>query len=214
MPSFRQRGWLFLVPALLTACGSGQTGAFDLASEPPVPVDSYTVPSPEATPKPPRQKPTVRVKTNRPARKTTRERAGAAPVAATAPSNPLKAAEDEVVRLTNVARRAEGCEPLRIDERLRRAARLHSADMAARDYFSHDSLDGRSPWDRIEAAGYDYPAAENIARGQTTPRQVVQAWLDSPGHRANIVNCDLEAIGVGLKQGVDGPWWTQDFGYR
>jgi uncharacterized protein YkwD len=122
--------------------------------------------------------------------------------------------EDEAVRLTNAARQREGCRPLRTDERLRTAARAHSADMAARRYFSHDSLDGRSPWDRIRATGYAFPAAENIARGQRTPREVVDAWLDSPGHRGNIMNCDLKAIGIGVRLGAGGPWWTQNFGSR
>ncbi|WP_218034753.1 CAP domain-containing protein [Acrocarpospora corrugata] len=122
--------------------------------------------------------------------------------------------ENEAVRLTNAARRREGCRPLRTEERLRAAARGHSADMAARHYFSHDSLDGRSPWDRIRATGYAYPAAENIARGQNSPAEVVDAWLHSPGHRANIMNCDLKAIGVGVRLGPGGPWWTQNFGSR
>ncbi|WP_204043314.1 CAP domain-containing protein [Acrocarpospora phusangensis] len=126
----------------------------------------------------------------------------------------VRALENEAVRLTNSARQREGCRPLRTDERLRKAARAHSADMAARNYFSHDSLDGRTPWDRIRAAGYAYPAAENIARGQRTPGEVVEAWLNSPGHRANIVNCDLKAIGIGIRLGSGGPWWTQNFGSR
>jgi uncharacterized protein YkwD len=86
--------------------------------------------------------------------------------------------------------------------------------MAARDYFDHNSPDGKTPWDRIEAAGYDAPAAENIARGQPTPQAVVDAWMNSEGHRANILNCKIKAIGVGVHLGEGGPWWTQDFGYN
>jgi uncharacterized protein YkwD len=123
------------------------------------------------------------------------------------------AAEDEVARLTNIARREQGCGPLRIDERLRKAARGHSGDMAAKGYFDHTSADGRSPWDRIKATGYNSSMlAENIARGQATPDAVVKGWLNSPGHRANIMNCKLKAIGVGVHFGTGGPWWTQDFG--
>ncbi|GII86478.1 hypothetical protein Ssi03_44680 [Sphaerisporangium siamense] len=122
-------------------------------------------------------------------------------------------AEDEVARLTNAARQEQGCGPLRIDEKLRQAARGHSDDMAAKGYFDHNSQDGRTPWDRIKAAGYTSNMyAENIARGQQTPEAVVKAWLNSPGHRANIMNCKLKAIGVGVHFGSGGPWWTQDFG--
>ncbi|WP_214414329.1 CAP domain-containing protein [Sphaerisporangium fuscum] len=125
----------------------------------------------------------------------------------------LVTAEDEVVRLTNAARQEQGCSPLRIDEHLREAARGHSDDMAAKGYFDHNSQDGRSPWDRIKAAGYKSSMfAENIARGQATPEAVVKAWLNSPGHRENIMNCGLKAIGVGVHFGSGGPWWTQDFG--
>ncbi|HEY6737476.1 MAG TPA: CAP domain-containing protein [Actinopolymorphaceae bacterium] len=130
----------------------------------------------------------------------------------TAPSK-QEELENEVVRLTNAERAEAGCEPLRVEGRVRDAARAHSADMAENDYFSHTSQDGRSPWDRMKQAGYDDPAAENIAMGQPTPESVVEAWMDSDGHRANILNCDYEAIGVGVELGDGGPWWTQDFGF-
>jgi uncharacterized protein YkwD len=121
--------------------------------------------------------------------------------------------EDEVTALVNQERAADGCrQRVRTDERLRRAARGHSRDMAARNYFSHDSQDGRSPWDRAEAAGYKRAIGENIAKGQRTPREVVRAWMDSPGHRANILNCNAKAIGVGLAFDGDTPIWTQLFG--
>lgn len=136
-----------------------------------------------------------------------------APTSSGGVSAQVTAAEDEVVRLTNLERQKAGCAPLRVDERLRQAARAHSDDMAAKGYFDHTSADGRSPWDRIKAAGYQQPGAENIARGQRTPAAVVEAWMNSPGHRANILNCRLKAIGVGVNLGAGGPWWTQDFGY-
>ncbi len=85
--------------------------------------------------------------------------------------------------------------------------------MRARDYFAHDTPDGATPWTRIEAQGYSNPSAENIAMGQRTPQSVVDAWMASPGHRANILNCSSKAIGVGVQFGPNGPWWTQDFGY-
>jgi uncharacterized protein YkwD len=122
-------------------------------------------------------------------------------------------AEDAVIQLTNKARAAADCAPLRFDVRLRTAARLHSADMGLHDYFSHTSRDGDTFADRIVAAGYPHPGAENIARGYQTAAEVMDGWMNSPGHRANILNCGLRTIGVGIYDGPDGPWWTQDFGW-
>jgi len=115
-----------------------------------------------------------------------------------------------VVDLTNDARERAGCAPLRSDPRITAAALAHSEDMARNDYFAHDSQDGRGFDDRLRAAGYPAPGAENIAQGQRTAAAVVQAWLDSPGHRRNIEDCSLTTIGVGLA-GSDF-YWTQDFG--
>jgi len=121
--------------------------------------------------------------------------------------------EAEVVTLTNDQRTAHGCPALRDDPRLRAAAIAHSVDMRIRGYFSHNTPDGVTPWTRIEAQGYSDPSAENIAMGQSTPQAVVEAWMNSAGHRANILNCSSKAIGVGVQFGPNGPWWTQDFGY-
>ncbi|MBD5785130.1 CAP domain-containing protein [Cellulosimicrobium terreum] len=114
-----------------------------------------------------------------------------------------------VADLTNAERAEAGCDPLVVDERLTAAAQLHSEDMLAQDYFDHTSLDGRSPWDRAKAQGYANPSGENIAKGQATAADVVRAWMDSPGHRANILNCDFREIGVGYADRV----WTQLFGW-
>ncbi|GLW06134.1 hypothetical protein Misp01_12640 [Microtetraspora sp. NBRC 13810] len=123
------------------------------------------------------------------------------------------AAEEEVVRLTNEARAANGCGPLAHDPQLRAAALGHSTDMAANGYFSHDSRDGRDLGDRIGATGFAPLRAwgENIAFGQPTPAAVVRAWLDSPGHRANIMNCAYTHIGVGQAGATGRPYWTQNF---
>lgn len=116
-----------------------------------------------------------------------------------------------MVQLVNQARAGAGCRPVRVDDRLVRAADKHSDDMAERGYFSHDTPEGESFADRIEAEGYPKPGAENIAKGQTSAAQVMDAWMSSDGHRANILNCELTSIGVGL---ASGEWvWTQDFGY-
>ncbi len=119
----------------------------------------------------------------------------------------------EVLRLVNVERAKVRCTAVRWEPRLALAARLHSEDMAAKRYFSHTSLDGRSPWDRIRAQGYTAGSAENIAAGQRTAASVMTAWMNSSGHRANILDCANRALGVGI--GYGGPYgiyWTQDFG--
>lgn len=122
----------------------------------------------------------------------------------------ISPAEAEVVRLTNTARSGAGCPPVSPDPRVAEAAQRHSDDMAVRDYFAHDSRDGRSFDRRIAAAGYPTPGAENIAMGQDDAQHVVRDWMNSPGHRKNILDCSLRTIGVGLSG--DGRYWTQDFG--
>ncbi|WP_133150814.1 CAP domain-containing protein, partial [Frankia canadensis] len=119
-----------------------------------------------------------------------------------------------VVAATNQQRRAAGCGDLTVDAVLTSVAQAHSADMATANYFSHNSQDGRTPFDRITAAGFSFSvAAENIAAGQRDPAAVMQAWMNSPGHRANILNCALTRIGVGVANGgTYGVYWTQDFG--
>ncbi|MCY7402002.1 MAG: CAP domain-containing protein [Nocardioides sp.] len=114
----------------------------------------------------------------------------------------------------NAARADAGCGALSTDGALTAAAQGHSADMAANDYFSHTSQDGRSFGDRIRAAGYGGGAiAENIAAGQSSASSVMASWMDSAGHRANILNCSYSHIGVGVAQGGSmGTYWTQTFG--
>jgi uncharacterized protein YkwD len=153
----------------------------------------------------------VRGKTETP-RQITTTRSSAPPAAPTAPDKATNT-EDSVIELTNKARATAGCAPLRFDVRLRTAARRHSTDMGLHDYFSHTSQDGDTFADRIEAAGYPHPGAENIARGYQTAAEVMDGWMNSPGHRANILNCGLRTIGVGVYYSPGGPWLTQDFGW-
>lgn len=123
--------------------------------------------------------------------------------------------ENQVVALTNAQRKAHGCGALRIDSRLVRAARAHSADMVQQGYFSHTGSDGSNFVAREVGAGYPKkgPSAENIAWGYRTPQDVVTGWMNSPGHRANILNCGSVAVGVGLAYTAGGSaYWTQDFG--
>ncbi|WP_433081034.1 CAP domain-containing protein [Dactylosporangium sp. CA-052675] len=136
----------------------------------------------------------------------------------TAPAAPTTgqyaAMENEVVTLTNNYRQANGCGALRIDGRLVTAARAHSTDMVTKNYFDHTGSDGSNFVQREAAAGYTTGAsAENIAWGYRTAQDVVTGWINSPGHRANILNCQSVAVGVGLAYKADGtPYWTQDFG--
>ena len=134
-----------------------------------------------------------------------------APPTSTASRAPAPAPGDQVVALVNSARASAGCGPLRGDARLAAAAQGHSDDMASQGYFSHTSLDGRTFADRVRVAGYPNPGGENIAQGQRSAQAVHDAWMNSEGHRANILNCSFTAIGVGLHAGS---WtWTQNFGY-
>ncbi|MFF4366892.1 sigma-70 family RNA polymerase sigma factor [Streptomyces sp. NPDC001594] len=121
----------------------------------------------------------------------------------------------QVIALVNSERAAAGCGPLKEDAQLDRAAQGHSDDMARRGFFDHTNPDGAGPGDRTTAAGYRWSTyGENIARGQQTAQDVMDSWMKSPGHRANILNCSFKDIGVGMHPGAGGPWWTQNFGAR
>jgi uncharacterized protein YkwD len=125
--------------------------------------------------------------------------------------------EREVVNLTNAERAKANCPALTISPLLVQAAQRHSDDMARHSFLSHTGSDGSSPWDRIQATGYNYSrAAENIAAGYPTPASVVSAWMNSAGHRNNILNCALTEIGVGYAYRDNDPrnfrhYWTQNF---
>jgi uncharacterized protein YkwD len=127
------------------------------------------------------------------------------------PPPPGQQPADRVIELVNQERAQSGCNPLQANAALTTAASKHSTDMSDRDYFSHTTPEGVTFDERIKAAGYGLPGAENIARGQKTADAVMADWMKSPGHRANILNCQLKVIGVSLD--TDGFYWTQDFGY-
>lgn len=118
--------------------------------------------------------------------------------------------EKEVVRLVNEIRRENGLNPLTEDWELSRVARYKSQDMLDNKYFSHTSPVYGSPFTMIKNFGLSYrSAAENIAKGQSTPKAVVNAWMNSSGHRANILNASYKKIGVGYVK--NGQYWTQMF---
>lgn len=125
----------------------------------------------------------------------------------------VKAAENEVVRLTNIERSKKGLPPLKNNWQLSRVARYKSKDMAVKNYFSHTSPTYGSPFKMMENFGVRFSAAaENIAYGQRTPQEVVQGWMNSPGHRANILSPSYSEIGVGLASNRNGrKYWTQMF---
>lgn len=118
--------------------------------------------------------------------------------------------EKEVVRLVNKERSSRGFPTLTMDWQLSRVARYKSQDMHDKGYFSHTSPTYGSPFDMISDFGINYRSAgENIAKGQRTPQEVVNAWMNSSGHRANILNSSFTKIGVGYV--ANGNYWTQMF---
>jgi uncharacterized protein YkwD len=127
---------------------------------------------------------------------------------------PTETTKPAVVRATlctiNAERSRKGLAALRLNPRLAAAAGAHAADMDARNYFAHDSLDGASFLDRIRRAGYlsgarSWKAGENLAwgsRGRSSPATITQMWMNSPPHRANILNSDFRELGIGVSYGA------------
>ncbi|WP_405982671.1 CAP domain-containing protein [Streptomyces sp. NBC_00158] len=139
-----------------------------------------------------------------------RAEASAAPAAPQA-SGALPAAQAKVLELVNQARAAAGCPALTVNAKLTKAAQDHSADMAAHRNMSHTGSDGSDAGQRITRAGYQWRTyGENVAYGYSSPEQVMEGWMNSPGHKRNILDCSYKEIGIGLAQ--PGQYWTQDFG--
>jgi uncharacterized protein YkwD len=132
---------------------------------------------------------------------------GSTPSAPTATAARASAA---LVAATNAERRDAGCAPVRVDEQLPAVAQAHASDMARNGYISHTSQDGTTSRERISEGGYPRANAENIASGYPSAAEVMEAWMGSPTHRRNIVDCRFTAIGVGYA--ADGDHWVQDFG--
>ncbi|MFF6954631.1 CAP domain-containing protein [Streptomyces iakyrus] len=121
--------------------------------------------------------------------------------------------EAQVLALVNTERAAAGCSPVTANDRLTQAADDYSDVMASSGVMSHTGPDGSTMTTRVEAAGYRWSTlGENIARGQADAASVMTSWMNSPGHRANILNCSFKELGVGVHFGDGGPWWTQNFG--
>jgi len=157
--------------------------------------------------------------------------ASAATVCASADAVPTQVAAEKLARaaacLVNQERTRRGMRPLKLNIRLTRAALKHSRDMVARGYFSHDTKGGGDFVSRIRKAGYVAPNAfpslgEDLAAGSGTlgsAQSIVESWMESPGHRANILNGKFREMGVGVTTGMpgltaslDGATYTLDFG--
>lgn len=174
--------------------GSSATPARATASAHPVPTPTRTSAAPTA--------PVTTPATLRSATSTT-----------TAATGEAAAARTQILALVNEQRATAGCRPLTASSALDTLAQDFSDDMAARGFFSHTDPDGNTPWDRAKSLGITNLGGENIAMGQADAQAVMDAWMNSAGHRANILNCDFTTLGVGVHFGTGGPWWTQDFGY-
>ena len=125
-------------------------------------------------------------------------------------SNTILNYENEVIRLVNEIRSENGLKPLTANWELSRIARYKSEDMSNNRYFSHTSPTYGTPFQMIKAFGLSYrTAGENIAYGYRTPAAVVDGWMNSSGHRANILNASYTQIGVGYC--ASGNYWTQMF---
>ncbi|MFD3548769.1 CAP domain-containing protein [Streptomyces sp. NPDC058655] len=173
------------------------------ASQPPVEPVKPERPVAEPTPPAPR-----------PVKPSAEPSAGAGPTRAPRPAADPAApsgAQAEVLALVNQERAAAGCPALTVNAKLTKAAQDHSADMAAHGNMSHTGSDGSDPGARITRAGYQWRTyGENVAYGYGSAAKVMEGWMNSPGHKRNILDCSYKEIGIGLAQ--PGQYWTQNFG--
>ncbi|WP_033666355.1 CAP domain-containing protein [Salinispora mooreana] len=184
------------------------------ASPSATPTTTSPTPSPSVTPS---RKPSPTASRSTATSRPTPNRTTAPPTSSTTtPANGsgnADVSEDaaEVVRLANVERKAAGCAALSIDDKLMTAAQRHSQDQADNKKMSHNGSNGSSPGDRLDDVGYQWRTyGENVAWNQQSPAAVMKAWMNSPGHKANILNCSFTEIGIGIASS-NGPYWTQVF---
>ena len=112
-------------------------------------------------------------------------------------------ATSTIISLTNIDRGALGLDDLRSNNKLEKAAQLKANDMASRGYFSHNTPEGKKPWYWFKLAGYNFNyAGENLAVNFSKPSDMENAWMNSPGHKANIVNVHFKEIGIGIAYGT------------
>ncbi|TCC45929.1 SCP-like extracellular [Kribbella capetownensis] len=195
--------------------GTPSTTPTDGLTTPADPVTTVTV-----TPAPPRTtgRPKPRPSRSIPTRTVTKDPTPSDPSRPPSGGGGTNSQERDVLDLTNQIRQQQGCGPLRLDSALVEAAGRHASDMVRRHYMDHTTPDGQDPGDRMAAAGYRGSSwGENIAAGYSTAQKVVAAWMQSDGHRKNILNCRFTSIGIGYDSGqVRSDWgpgsWVQDFG--
>jgi len=124
--------------------------------------------------------------------------------------------ETELLKLTNLERRKVGLAPLKLSSKLTKAAQSHAEDMANKNYFSHTGKNGSTMADRTKATGYKYSfLGENLAAGRATPEGTIRQWMNSTGHRANILNANFTEIGFGYATAPNSRYrhyWVQVFG--
>ncbi|MEU7917149.1 CAP domain-containing protein [Micromonospora zamorensis] len=184
-------------------------------------IDTLAAPSPSATPSPaqPSPSPSKVVKPTPAASRTTaasrrtveRNTAPNTNSGSSGSSGTVSAQASEVVNLVNAERAKAGCKALSIDDKLMTAAQKHSQDQADHQKMSHTGSDGSNAGTRLDRVGYTWRTyGENVAWNQKTPAAVMDAWMNSSGHRANILNCAFTEIGVGIASS-NGPYWTQVF---
>jgi len=136
-----------------------------------------------------------------------------APTKPTPSGEAYSAFQTRVLELVNIERGKAGLKSLSMNTNLNKVATVKSQDMADKNYFDHNSPTYGSPFDMMKQFGITYRSAgENIAMGQTTPEQVMNGWMNSPGHRANILNSSFTQIGIGIAKNSSGRlYWTQQF---
>jgi uncharacterized protein YkwD len=142
--------------------------------------------------------------------------AGASAQSAALPPAPVDIrvadAQGHVLALVNNQRTRHGCAALTGSAQLNQLAESYSTEMGVEGFFGHVDPAGRTPWDRARVIGITGLGGENIAVGQSTPQAVMAAWMSSPRHRANILDCAYHSLGVGVYYAEGGPWWTEEFG--
>ncbi|MEU4814847.1 MULTISPECIES: CAP domain-containing protein [Micromonospora] len=180
------------------------------ASPSAVPTTVAPSPTKKATPKPSRSTAPSRQQERSSAPSSGTSGGGSTSTKATATTG-LSAELQKVVTIVNQERAKAGCKALTVNAKLNLAAQRHSQDQADHKKMDHTGSDGSQPWDRVKAAGYSYRmVGENVAWNYQTPAAVMEGWMNSEGHRKNILNCSYTQIGVGVARS-NGPYWTQVF---
>ncbi|MFC0098617.1 CAP domain-containing protein [Micromonospora marina] len=180
------------------------------ASPSAVPTTAAPSPTTKATPKPNRSTAPSRQQERSSAPGGGTASGGSTSTKATATTG-LSAELQKVVTIVNQERAKAGCKALTVNAKLNLAAQRHSQDQADHRKMDHKGSDGSQPRDRVKAAGYSYRmVGENVAWNYQTPAAVMEGWMDSEGHRKNILNCSYTQIGVGVARS-NGPYWTQVF---